>query len=271
MSEPLAVWLPNALIDGAANEVPPIELIRQTRNLPALRLLVELYAAQFLPHYGGVPRDLLKVVFNRTKVGEQGPFVVWGFRSDHITAGSELYAPFKTGEVTTLDDGKRRDTGVDTSFWPALSALENLGLVEKVGMLLDGDDVDAEVIHPYAMRGGERAERELALAAKSAAQAMITDGQLNWAEQEGYHLVPVRRHIVNAAVAEVYRLKYRPHTKATAAWYALMMEATARHLGEYQAMTKGAGAAISAAEARLHFQLHRRRNVGHHHCGHARR
>lgn len=51
-------------------------------------------------------------------------------------------------------------------------------------------------------------ERELALAAKSAAQAMITEGQLNWAEQEGYHLVPVRRHIVNAAVAEVYRLKY---------------------------------------------------------------
>ena len=255
LSEPLAVWLPNALIDGAANEVPSIELIRQTRNLPALRLLVELYAAQFLPHYGGVPRDLLKVVFNRTKVGEQGPFVVWGFRSDHITAASELYAPFKTGEVTTLDDGKRRDTGVDASFWPALSALENLGLVEKVGMLLDGDDVDAEVIHPYAMRGGERAERELALAAKSAAQAMITEGQLNWAEQEGYHLVPVRRHIVNAAVAEVYRLKYRPHTKATAAWYALMMEATARHLGEYQAMTKGAaGAAISAAEGRLQYQ-----------------
>ena len=211
LSEPLAVWLPNALIDGAANEVPSIELIRQTRNLPALRLLVELYAAQFLPHYGGVPRDLLKVVFNRTKVGEQGPFVVWGFRSDHITAASELYAPFKT--VGEKGDGSLRNGSMTAS------------------------------------------ERELALAAKSAAQAMITEGQLNWAEQEGYHLVPVRRHIVNAAGAEVYRLKYRPHTKATAAWYALMMEATGRHLGEYQAMTKGAaGAAISAAEGRLQYQ-----------------
>jgi hypothetical protein len=65
LTEPLAIWLPNALIDGAAGEVPPIELIRQTRSLPALRLLVELYAAQFLPNFGGVPRELLKVVFDR--------------------------------------------------------------------------------------------------------------------------------------------------------------------------------------------------------------
>src|SRR5262249_4374947 len=60
--EPLTTWLPNTLIDGAANEVPPVELIRQTGSLPALRLLVELYAVQFLPNYGGVPRELLKVV-----------------------------------------------------------------------------------------------------------------------------------------------------------------------------------------------------------------
>jgi hypothetical protein len=61
LTEPLTIWLPNTLIDGAAGEVPPIELIRQTRSLPALRLLVELYAAQFLPNFGGVPRELLKV------------------------------------------------------------------------------------------------------------------------------------------------------------------------------------------------------------------
>src|SRR5262245_36718632 len=49
LTEPFAVWLPNALIDGASNEVPPVELIRQTRSLPALSLLIELYAVQFLP------------------------------------------------------------------------------------------------------------------------------------------------------------------------------------------------------------------------------
>jgi hypothetical protein len=97
LTEPLMVWLPNALIDGAADEVPPVELIRQTRSLPALRLLVELYAAQFLPNFGGVPRELLKMVFDRTRVGEQGPFVVWGFQSKHIRRRrrSRDYSPIR--------------------------------------------------------------------------------------------------------------------------------------------------------------------------------
>jgi hypothetical protein len=256
LSEPLAVWLPNALIDGAAGEVPPIELIRQTRDQGALRMLVELYAAQFLPNYGGVPRDLLKVVFDRAKVGEQGPFVIWGFQSKHIIAGRELYGPFLVGQHTTDDDGTRRDIGMKASFWPAVDRLENLGLVEKVGMLLDGDDADAEIIHPYAMRGGEPAERELAHAAHTAALGMVTEGQRINAEEKGFrHLVAVRKHIVNAAVAEVYRLRYRPHTKATAAWFALMQDNTSEYLAEYQAMTKGGvAAAISAADGRMQYQ-----------------
>ena len=257
LSEPLAVWLPNALIDGAANEAPPVELLRQTRSLPALRLLVELYAAQFLPNYGGVPRGLLKREFDRFKVGQQGPFVVWGFRSEGTTtADRKLYAPFMTGQEAKRDDGTRGDTGMKASFWPAVHTLENLGLVETVGMLLDGDDADAVIIHPYGIRGGEPAERELALAAHSAALGMVTEGQRLNAEEKGfYHLIPVRKHIVNVAMAEVYRLKYRPNTKAAAAWFALMMESTAKHLGGYQAMTKGgAAAAISAAEGRMQYQ-----------------
>jgi DNA-binding transcriptional ArsR family regulator len=239
LTEPLAVWLPNTLIDGASNEVPPIELIRQTRSLPALRLLIELYAVQFLPNYGGVPRELLKVVFERAKVGEQGPFVVWGFRSKHMTTGGGLARPFLTGQFTTRDDGTRLDAGWDASFWPAVNTLLDLGLVERVGMLLDGDDNEAEIIHPYAIRDGEPAERELAAAAELAAQKMVTEGQLAWSQEEGYHLVPVLKHIANATVVEVFRLKYRPHTTATAAWYALMQHTAAEYLDHYQAMIKG--------------------------------
>ena len=236
LMEPLAVWLPNALVDGAANEVPPVELIRQTRSLPALRLLIELYAVQFLPNYGGVPRELLKGVFERVKVGEQGPFVVWGFRPSHLIAGRGLYCPFLTGQIITRDKCTRRDTGMDDLFWPAVYTLIDLGLVERVGMLLDGDDDEAEIIHPYAIRGGEPAERELAAAAAMAARAMLTQGQFAWSVEQGYHLVPVRTHIANATVAEVFRLKYRPHTTATAAWYALMQQTTAEYTNHYRAM-----------------------------------
>ena len=105
-------------------------------------------------------------------------------------------------------------------------------------MLLDGDDNEAEIIHPYAIRGGEPAERELAAAAELAAQTMVTEGQLTWSQQEGYHLVPVLKHIAKATVVEVFRLKYRPHTTATAAWFAQMRQTTAEYLEYYRAMIK---------------------------------
>jgi hypothetical protein len=252
VTEPLAVWLPNALIDGASNEVRPVELIRQTRSLPALSLLIELYAVQFLPNYGGVPRELLKGVFERAKVGEQGPFVVWGFRSTHQTADRGLARPFLTGQFTSRDDGTRLDAGWDASFWPAVNTLLDLGLVERVGMLLDGDDNEAEIIHPYAIRDGEPAERELAASAELAAQMMLTEGQLAWSQGEDYHLVPVLKHIANATVVEVFRLKYRPHTTATSAWFGLMQKSTAEYLDKYRAIIKGG--TKSAHEAEMQYQ-----------------
>jgi hypothetical protein len=232
--ESLAVWLPNALIDGAANEVPPVELLRQTRNLHALRLLIELYAAQFLPHYGGVPRELLKGVYKRVQVGEQGPFVVWGFESTHLSAAPRLFRPFLTGQDAKRADGTRLDAGINAAFWPAVYTLKNLGLFQWVGMLLDGDDDAAEVIHPYAMNGGEPAEFEVARAAESAAEEMLTEGQRRGLEYKDYKLVPALKHIEKIAMVEIVRLRYRPHTAATAAWYALMQQTTAQYLNFYQ-------------------------------------
>jgi hypothetical protein len=237
LAEPVPVWLPNALVDGAADEVPPIELVRQTRSLPALRLLVEFYEVQFLPIFGGIPRSLLRVEFDRLRVGERGPFMVWGFRKEHLVASYSLARPFFTGQTERLDDGTHEDEGWDASFWPAVDALRTLGLVVPVGMLLDGDDPEAEIIHPYGVNGGEAAERELAHVAHEAAVAMMSDEQLWRAEVEGYpHLVPVRKHIAKAPLVEIFRLRYRPHTSATAAWYAQMKESVAEWLARYDAI-----------------------------------
>jgi hypothetical protein len=253
LTELLTIWLPNTVIDGATDEVPPVELIRQTRSLPALRLLVELYAVQFLPNYGGVPRELLKVVFDRAKVGERGPFIVWGFRLKHMTADRGLARPFFTGQISTREDGRRLDAGWDAVFWPAMHTLTDLGLVEQVGMLLDGDDDEAEIIHPCAVRGGEPGERELTAAADMVARVMITEGQLSWAEQNNYRLlIPVQKHIAKVTMVEVFRLKYRPHAAATAAWFALMQQTTAQYLDHYRAMAKDL--AVSVASGRMQYQ-----------------
>ena len=236
-SEPKAVWLPNTLIDGAADEVAPVELLRQTRLLPALQLLIELYAEQFLPSYGGVPHELLKFEFERLKVGEHGPFVVWGFREKHqILAGRALARPYFTGQIETRDNGENFDAGWNDPFLPAVKALIELGLVECIGMLLDGDDDKAEIIHPYAMHDGEAAERELYRAANYAASSMLTEGQINWAAANHLHLVPVRKHIAKVTVVEIFRLKYRPHTTATAAWYAQMRQTTDEYIRRYQGL-----------------------------------
>ena len=120
--------------------------------------------------------------------------------------------PFLTGKIITRDDGTRLDEGWDTSFWPAVHLLETLGLIDAVGMLLDGDNPEAEIIHPYGLNGGEPAERELASTAHAAAAAMVTEDQLRRAElEEHYDLVPVRRHIANATMVEIFRADSATH------------------------------------------------------------
>ena len=234
-----AVWLPNALIDGAADEVAPVELIRETRNLFALQMIIELYAIQFLPHFGGAPHEMLKVQFERKAIGEQGPFTVWGFRPKDTLVDWDIAKHFMCGFKQERPDGKLRDAGWN-EVQRALGLLTELGLVEKVGMLMDGRDANAEIIHPYGVQGGEAPERDLAAVARKAAKSMLPESHQNWAEDEGYsnYMVPVRKHIRGVTMIEIFRLKYRPHTKATAAWYGKMLQTGADWICRYRILAE---------------------------------
>ena len=66
-----------------------------------------------------------------------------------------------------------------SEFWPAVQTLNDLGLVEP-------DDNAAEVIHPYERGGGEPGEQELARIAHEVATQMVTEGQYDWAMEEGF-------------------------------------------------------------------------------------
>lgn len=63
------IWLPNTLVTGTANgEASPVKRLRQSRNLDALRLLVDLYHAQYLADDGGISRKVMERTYHRKRI-----------------------------------------------------------------------------------------------------------------------------------------------------------------------------------------------------------
>jgi hypothetical protein len=218
------IWLPNTIIDGAAAETAPVELLRQSQNVAALRLFVDLYHAHNLASDGGIHWQGIRQEYVRNKVREHGAFIIWGFQvgNDNVFLDAPFVKPCLTGKYERVEgeNGPRqRDSGVPV-FWAAESLLKELGLFEFVGHVVEADTAEGEPIHPYAVGNGEEIERKLALAAQRAAEAMLTEEERNWARDRGLLLVPVQRHLSAVQMIGVARLRYRPRTKATAAWFA---------------------------------------------------
>jgi hypothetical protein len=62
----------------------------------------------------------------------------------------------------------------------------------------------------------------------------VTEGQYGWAVENGIdYLVPVPRHIANVQMIGIARLRYRPHTRMTSAWWADLNAKAEKHLARY--------------------------------------
>ena len=88
-AEPDWIWLPNTIVTGAANEVPPVALLRQTQSRAAMRLFVDCYHSHGLAEDGGIHWRRIRRQFTRHKVGERGPYVVWGFQAGSFVSWVE--------------------------------------------------------------------------------------------------------------------------------------------------------------------------------------
>lgn len=219
-----ALWLPNALVTGAANEVPPITRFRQAQNLEHLQAFIELYGLHDLTGDGGLPRKLVQAPFKRTHVCELGQFTVHGFTR------AESRTCWNTGPLARF---AKRDKGKDSAAWAFLLALERMGLLETVDYLAEGESADAELIHALTGDDAECARDAAAMVA-----AGLPGGFPHEAERYDYAL-PVIRHIATPAVVGVSRLVYRPHTKLTAAWWARHRESCERATAIYNALASG--------------------------------
>lgn len=219
------IWLPNTLIDGAAGEIPPVEIIRQTQDLGLLRVFIEFYHAQSLIRHGGLDPTLYSAAWGREHVATIGEYVIWSFWS----AGGLNICPLNKDPflIEPVPDWRKQVSGEEEiwhgslgSVMVALSQLRELGLIEAVPYLYEGQSDDAEAIHPIALGSSEgvttEAERKLAAAAVEAAHALCP----SLVEQDNRFAVPVHRHIRDVEARGVFRLRYRPHTSATAQWAA---------------------------------------------------
>lgn len=207
------IWLPRTVVEGAANEVAPVVKLRQTQDVMTLRLFVELYAGQNLREDGGISTEIIHRKYDRQRAGQQGAYTVWEFeyKNSYVTWKNSVADPHYR-KVTQTEEQEGINPAVD--FFRRLGAIQSLGLIEWVPYLFESDE--GEPIHPFAW-DGLPAEVELYKAASQAAADMLTEGQL---EHHPGMLVPVPSHIANVQLIGVARLRYRPHTNMTAAWWA---------------------------------------------------
>jgi hypothetical protein len=237
---PQWIWLPQQLADGAADEKPPLALIREMDDVHLLRLFISLYRAHELINDGGISVSKLFGQHLTTREGQQGEYMIWAFEPNaqtFVSQAAPFYAPYKERlgkKGLALPDAAN-------AFFQALERLEMVGLIESVAHVFGSAPEpgiapgDGEAIHACSAHNGEPWERELAVLAHEAGLACLTDGQRTWADDMGRRLVPLEAHIAQPAVLGVYRLRYRPKTM-TAAWIIASKKSTAVLAERYRRM-----------------------------------
>jgi hypothetical protein len=232
----VTIWLPNALVTGAANETPPVELVRQTQDVMVLRLLLDLYHAQDLVGESGLPRRYVWQKYERERIGQRGEYDVWEFRDPREWVNWNGFTV-----CHRRIEGPRSERGID--FFQRMNSLVSVGLVEWIPCLLESELEDAEVIHPLHRTSDVELEKRLAWVTQTAAEAMLSEGQRK--RTEGQILVPVPRHLARIQLIGIARLRYRSDTSRTAAWWGRLNERGERYIVRYNELARRAGVAAA--------------------------
>jgi hypothetical protein len=215
------IWLPNTIVTGtSAQEPSPLKRLRQSGDLWALRLLIDLYHAQNLSADGGISREAFRGNYTRKQYGQRGRHIVWGFtrtdgpNSSWASSHPATEAFWQAATITGKYETEKNKT------WPAMQTLTRMGLVTCVPHLVENSAANCEPIHGCAWDGsGELVERQLAQVANNAGEYIIGEQRLYTATTEGAEiLVPVWDTQPDVQMAGIYRLTYRPQTSLTSDW-----------------------------------------------------
>ena len=248
--EPDYIWMPNSLITGVGDEIPPIEKIRQTGDKNILALFTDFYHVHDLITDGGIPRTIIYGSYEREKIGEWEQFIVWGFAFNNPTYYQQNDVMSRQHQDRADMSKEEKQKGVDLVF-SRLDTLEILGLIEWIPYLFESEDKDAEIRHPCDYDYYNAAdkvepttiEQQIGAAAHIAGFNMLTIGQQQRAVDmlgDDVILCPVPKHMKDAAMIGIAKLKYRPKTTLTKAWYAELEKTGEKTILEFQQLTNKA-------------------------------
>lgn len=259
-AEPKLIWLPNTIITGVRRGKPsPVKQLLMSSNVQALQLFIDLYSFQDLENESGVSASVLWKEYKGEKDFDYAEYSVWNFTQENARTGNaQLASPY-------LDKKNKKEAW--KPFWEALQIIEDLHLIEWVPQLFSGEGG----VHMHAYGTGrldtkeltELMENKIGRAAYLAAAAMRAAffmrqkettrsgvlSVLKQAESEilqsgslclDYPEIPILRHIKAPVMRAVARLKFRPHTKPTRAWFSKLMESGEHHIATYEQLRKRA-------------------------------
>ncbi len=232
LADPQWIWLPNELVSGAAEETPPIELVRQTQDSMTLRLFIDLYAAHALTEDGGIKRTVTYQRYDKRQLGESRQFKLFGFSlaGDVVRRG-----PLTLPHICEVSD-EEHEAGVSPAedFVQRFKALADLGLIEWIPYLYESDGAEAEPIHPIGLFATNSPEDRVGILARSAGTGLLPESLRAGADAGGSFCIPVLGHMTKVEVIGIARLRYRPKTKMTAAWRQAYMDTCNRYIQFYK-------------------------------------
>lgn len=197
------VWLPSSLVVGANGEVPPVERIRQAKEIMVLKLFFDMYKVQNLIEDGGIPKDLMHRPYERKKLCEYAQYHIYGFSSNGSSGTwNELTRP-------------HQDESNGELLWSRVQLLTDMGLIRIIPYLYDSDDNDGEPVHVI-----DDDIENLAYRCSNGAVSKIITNTDSEDITSAYDIsIPVPRDKPNAAVVGIYQLVYKARTSMTGKWY----------------------------------------------------
>lgn len=217
------VWLPMSLVgDEGGNPVPGqtciVERIRKSRDAMAFHLLARFAFHQDLPGHGGVPREHLQRLFERSDSQRAGTFDLCAFER-----GNRLIHHTAT-TLPHLQDGGESCGPI----WARIDILEDAGAIEWAYHVAEDANKDSVLMYPVALvRHGAIVPDIETLVGQYATAAAVALSSRSSTELDDWRnaapdqfFVPVDSMNRKAAMVGVPRLRGRARTRMTAAWQA---------------------------------------------------